>query len=156
VATPSYLLSYLAIQAVRQGARFHERFPGVWLVWEPGSWQPPSRELVNTLGSNPGPKPTQPGQSDALCFQLTQPRVYVGRAPDNDCVVGDATVSRHHVELFERGGGWWVKVADGRQAGLDGAPFTGERQLFTGRKLQLGNVTMTFLDAAGLLARTGV
>lgn len=77
----------------------------------------------------------------------------MGRAPDNDCVVSDATVSRHHVDLFTKNGGWWVRPAEGRQVTLNGQVLRGAFMLSPRDKLQLGDATLTFDDANGLLAR---
>ena len=152
--TPSYLLSFVAIQAVRLGEKFPQRYGGAWLVWEPGTWQPPSRDLLNTMGSSGGAPATTPTHTDALCFHLGQDgQVKVGRAPDNDCVVSDATVSRHHLDLFTKDGRWWVRPAAGRQVTLNGQVLRGAFMLSPRDKLHLGDATLTFEDARGLLAR---
>lgn len=153
--TPSFLLSFVAIQALRLGAKFHQRYGGVWLVWEPGTWQPPSRSLVNTIGSTGSGPATTPTHTDALCFHLGhEGQVKVGRAPENDCVVSDATVSRHHVDVFSKDGAWWVQPAEGRQVGLNGRVQRAAFMVSPHDQLQLGDVTLTFEDTSGLLART--
>lgn len=155
MTTPSYLLSFVALQALRLGARFSQRHGGVWLVWEPGAWQPPSRSLVNTIGGTGSAPATTPTHTDALCFHLGQEgRVMVGRAPDNDCVVSDATVSRRHLEVFFNEGAWWAKAAEGRQVALNGQVLRAPSRLSPHDKLQLGDVTLTFEDLPGLLSRT--
>lgn len=155
VARPSYLLSFISIQALRLKAKFAARYPGAWLVWEPGAWQPPSRAMVNTVGVPAGAPATSPTQTDALCFFLGRQTgvVTIGRAPENDCVVSDATVSRHHADLFERDGRWWVRAAEGRQLGLNGYALPAEAVLSPHDQLQLGNVTLTFEDEPGLMER---
>lgn len=148
-------MSFVAIQALRQPAKFSERFGGCWLVWEPGTWQPPSRDLLQTLGATADAKPVRPTQSDALCFHLGagQGPIRVGRAPENDCVVSDATVSRAHFVLQELGGSWWLQVAQGRQVTLRGQRVVGDVELEPGDSVQVGNVTLTLEDEAGLLRR---
>lgn len=156
VASPSYLLSFVAIQALRLGEKTQERFGGAWLVWEPGAWQPPSPGLMATLGPTGGP-PTRPTQTDALCFHLgADGHFRIGRSPENDCVVSDATVSRHHLEVFTRTGHWWARPVNGRIVGLNHRPLTGDMLLSPGDKLLLGDVTLSFEDAAGLLSRAKV
>lgn len=155
VTTPSYLLSFVALQALRLGAKFPQRYGGAWLVWEPGAWQPPSRSLVNTMGGTGSAPATTPTHTDALCFHLGhQGHVKVGRAPDNDCVVSDATVSRHHLEVFTQESAWWVKAAEGRQVALNGRVLRTPFKLSPHDKLQLGDVMLAFEDLSGLLART--
>lgn len=152
---PSYLLSYIAIQASRlTDALFHERFGGGWLVWEPGAWQPPSRLLTVTVSPSRAEPPTAPTQTDALCFHLGEGgTVRVGRSPDNDCVVSDATVSRHHCELVHLDGGWRVRALNDRLVGLNHRPIAGEMKLSPHDRLYLGDVTLTFDDALGLRRR---
>ncbi|MDP1920616.1 MAG: FHA domain-containing protein [Myxococcales bacterium] len=155
MARPSYLLSFISIQALRLQATFAAKYPGAWLIWEPGAWQPPSRAMVNTVGVPVGAPATAPTQTDSLCFSLGRNvgLVSIGRAPENDCVVSDATVSRHHADLFERAGRWWVRAAEGRQLALNGQPLTAEAVLSRHDHLQLGNVTLTFEDEPGMAER---
>lgn len=152
---PSYLLSFISIQALRLKAKFAAKYPGGWLVWEPGAWQPPSRAMLNTVGVPAGAPATAPTQTDALCFFLGKDVgvVSIGRAPENDCVVSDATVSRHHADLIEREGRWWVRAAPERRLGLNGQALEAEALLTPHDQLQLGNVTLTFEDEAGLRER---
>ncbi len=152
---PSYLLSFIGIQTLRLKAKFAEKYPGAWLVWEPGVWQPPGSAMMKTVGVPTGAPTTAPTQSDALCFFLGRDVgvVTVGRAPESDCVVSDATVSRHHAELFEREGRWWVRPAAKRQLSLQGKVVGAEAVLAPHDRLQLGNVTLTFEDAPGMKER---
>lgn len=149
VRRPSYLLSFLAIQAARQQAKFVERYGGAWLVWEPGTWQPPSRALVETMSApKSATEATKPTDTDALCFALGDgPLVSVGRAPENDCVVSDATVSRQHVELLRAGDTWSVRPVGGRHAELNGRVLRGELTLAAFDQLGLGNVKLTFFPS---------
>lgn len=147
MGTPSYLLSFLAIQAARLPATFGQKYGGGWLVWEPGSWQPPNRALVQTMGvtKERATSATSPTDTDALCFSLGEgPVVRVGRAPDNDCVVSDATVSRQHVKLQHSPAGWRVHSVGGRLVEINGRRLTNEQALVAFDQLRLGNVTLTF------------
>lgn len=147
MGTPSYLLSFLAIQAARLQAKFGQKYGGGWLVWEPGSWQPPNRALVQTMGvtKERATSATAPTDTDALCFSLGEsPLVKVGRALDNDCVVSDATVSRNHLELRHSPAGWQVNAVGGRLVELNGRRLTSEKALVAFDQLRLGNVTLTF------------
>lgn len=153
---PSYLLSFLTIQQLRLGVRFRERYGGAWLVWEPGAWQPPSREVVNTLGASGSTPATRPTPTDALCFWLAEEPgpIRVGRAPENDCVVSDATVSRLHFSLSSQGGTWRIDVASGRVVIVDGKHVTTAQPLAVGARLQVGNVTLSLQDERSLRVRT--
>jgi len=43
------------------------------------------------------------GPSSGVAFQLVGPRIAIGRAADNDIVVDDDMVSRHHARLEMQG-----------------------------------------------------
>lgn len=42
-------------------------------------------------------------------YQIDKSPVKIGRAPDNDIVISDSTVSRYHAEIFKKGSEWFVK-----------------------------------------------
>ncbi|MCU0701662.1 MAG: FHA domain-containing protein [Myxococcaceae bacterium] len=159
MARPSYMLSFLGIQEVRLGAqRFDEKFEGAFLVWEPGNWLPPSKGLVQTVGPSGDPlAPKRPTQTDALCFHLgAEPGVVitVGRAPENDCIVSDATVGRSHLLLTNEPRGWTVRAVGGRPVQVLGVALRQVANLRPGDTLQIGNVALTFGDAALIRSRT--
>lgn len=157
MARPSYLLSFLAIQASRLEAKFAEKYGGGWLVWEPGSWQPPDRALVQTMGvtKERATSASKPTDTDALCFSLgVEASVRIGRALENDCVVSDATVSRQHLELRHGATGWSVRPVGGRRVEVNGRAISGEQVLVSLDRLTLGNVTLTFFPThEALLSR---
>ena len=162
MSAPSYLSSFLWSQQQRGPEAFAAKFPGEWLVWEPGPWRASPRGVVATMyGSMPTPAPatpvTAPRPGDALCFLLglaTGRTLDVGRNPDSAIVINDGTVSRQHVLLEGRGSVWWVRVSPGRTATLLGQALSETGQAMApGAVLQLGGVTLSFHDTASLLAR---
>jgi pSer/pThr/pTyr-binding forkhead associated (FHA) protein len=68
----------------------------------------------------------------------------IGRALDNDIIVGDASVSRHHASIEYRNGGFLVRDL-GSQNGtwMDGKRVT-EALLSSGDALRLGDAFFTF------------
>ncbi len=42
-------------------------------------------------------------------FQITKPVVSIGRETDNDIVISDPSVSRHHARLFQHNGQWHIE-----------------------------------------------
>jgi hypothetical protein len=153
------MLSFLGIQEARLGAaKFDEKFSGAFLVWEPGSWLPPSKALAQTVGPPADPlAPKRPTQTDALCFHLgAEPGlvVTVGRAPENDCVISDATVGRSHLLLTNEPRGWTVRAVGGRPVQVLGVALRQVANLRPGDGLQVGNVSLTFADAALIRSRT--
>lgn len=72
-------------------------------------------------------------------------RVRLGRQADNDIVLPDPGVSRHHAEVLEESGGW-CKLRDlGSTNGtlVNGATVT-EHRLQDGDRFQLGNTLIEF------------
>lgn len=145
-------------QVERGAAPFAVTWPGHWLVWETVGFKVSPRSAARTmrlgdLGAAPAQKP------DAMCFHLGEAAaqsVQLGRDLDCDVPLNDGTVSRKHLEVIAEGGTWWVRVLEGREATLDGQPVTSQGlPLKPGSRLQVGAVTLTFHDAASLLARLG-
>jgi hypothetical protein len=151
------MLSFLAIQEVRLGAGFDAKFGGAFLVWEPGTWLPPSKALAQTVGPPADPMAAKrPTQTDALCFHLGEEPgvvVTVGRTPENDCVISDATVGRSHLLLTNEPHGWTVRAVGGRPVQILGAALRTVANLRPGDGMQIGNVTLTFSDVATLRSR---
>jgi pSer/pThr/pTyr-binding forkhead associated (FHA) protein len=83
-------------------------------------------------------------------FRLERPIVHVGRAPHNDVLLSDDTVSGSHATLARRGSGW-VLTDHGSTNGtyVDGERLTGERVLPAGAaELRFGGVKMVFRPIA--------
>jgi hypothetical protein len=154
-----YLLSWLAknTTADRLEAFLQER-PEDWLVWEAGPWRPTyqARETLGEEGERFSP-PHGSGESLAIVLEQVerQPYVSLGRGPENDVLIDDATLSRLHL-LFTKGpGGWTVRDA----GSTNGTTVEGDRlgpdpvELHTGAKIVAGSVRLTFYDSGGLFLR---
>jgi Inner membrane component of T3SS, cytoplasmic domain len=156
----SYLLSFMATRAAVLGAGFAAKYPGAWLVWEPGAWHAPESGGLSRK-TLVGFKPMNtPSGTDALCFQLAldegKTTVRVGRDEKSDVVVNDATVSREHLILNRTPHGLWeASPAKDRQVKKDGALLEALRPspVTSGARLELGSVTMTFYDGPGFEKR---
>jgi hypothetical protein len=155
------LLSSLARQQSMLQERMLERYPHCWLAWEPGTWtEPPSADTATTRQPTPPPPVGRPSLVDALCFELA-PRadhlpLRLGRAPGNDVIVNDATVSREHLLLTKSEAGWAAEVA-----GHAKATFLGSAPLLPGQRIgladrqqiRLGNVVFTFHEPGSFIQR---
>ncbi|MBK7861369.1 MAG: FHA domain-containing protein [Archangiaceae bacterium] len=158
----AYLLSFLARQYLVLNQGFAPRYPHAWLVWEPGSWRapPPDASVAETRLPTQGAAPV-PGPGDALCFELALPAdrrepLRLGRAETNELVLSDATVSREHCLLRRDAGGWYVKASDSVKAlKVSGRALAAgeEVAVSAGDRLELGEVTLTLLDAPRLVER---
>src|SRR4051812_22285627 len=116
MAAPSYLASFLWSQQLRGAAVFAAKFPGEWLIWEPGAWKASPRGSVTTImgaAAVPAAPPAAPRQGDALCFFLGAANgrtLDVGRNPECAIVINDGTVSRQHLLLNGNQGVWIVQA----------------------------------------------
>jgi pSer/pThr/pTyr-binding forkhead associated (FHA) protein len=157
-------LSVLTRQLLALGNdSFLNRYKGSWLVWEPGatvSQQPQSGIPVITVVPLQAPVRTTP-EGDPLCLQLVAPAsghvLRVGRAPDNDFVLNDGTVSREHFTLWLEADEWCITVSLASNATTIVRNMSlqpGERmRLLDGCAIVAGGVNLTFLKQARLLAR---
>ena len=158
MTAPSFLSTFLWTQQLRGAAAFAAKFPGAWLVWEPGAWHAPSPSARTTLSIDPNARAPKGG--DSLCFLLGLPTdgrvLRVGREPDNEVLISDGTVSRHHLVLSAHEGQWWVRAVEQRVATLSGSAIP-ERDvaLSAGQVLVLGGVKLSFHDTSSLLPRLG-
>lgn len=71
----------------------------------------------------------------------------LGRAIDNDVVVGDASVSRHHASIVPQDGGFALRdLASQNGTYVRGQRVDGTRQLADGDELRLGDASFVFHD----------
>ena len=156
----SYLLSWLRKRfSGAEAAEFQRLHPHDWLVWEAGDWHPPE-SAGHTMLADPG-STRPPAAGEALAIALQQdprrPYVTVGRGPENDVVVDDATLSRLHVVLMRADDGSWTVRDAGSSNGtrLDGRRLEPGKPepLPPGSLLQAGSVRFTLHGSADLLRR---
>ena len=138
-----------------------ERHTTDWLVWEPGAWKVPDPARGGVASTQIAiAQPDRPQTGDCLCFELKPiagAKLKIGRAPENDIVLNDATVSREHLVLERSKEQQWLVHAQASskatlvkgKAALPGAPVP----LASGDQLKVGGVTLTYLTPTGLLGR---
>ena len=158
----SFLLSWLRRRyAASALADFEKAHPHDWLVWEPGTWHPPERAGHTLVGTAAAPDAAPPAAGEALAMALPRegrsPYVTLGRGPESDLVIDDATLSRVHL-VFMRGadGTWTVRDA----GSSNGSRIAGQRldpgrpvPVPPGTALVAGGVSLTFHAPADLLRR---
>jgi len=154
----AFLISFVTRQVLYSRQEAAAKYPNSWLGWEPGAWVAPQQGKFMTLvPSSSGPD--RPAQGDALCFELapTTVGVRVGRSPECEIVINDATVSRSHLVLVQEPDGSWVAnvSVNSRGATVEGKPVPpgGRSPLTRGLQVQLGDAVLTFYDSEGFLAR---
>ncbi len=154
----SFLLSWLARKYAGADLRtFLRDRPEDWLVWEAGPWRPPSAGH-ETIAARPGARILAAGESLAIALASKDggADVRFGRAPENDVVVDDATLSRQHLVLRRDPAGRWSVRDPGSSNGtnLDGARLGAEPvALEPGARIEAGAVRLTFYDGASLYVR---
>ena len=75
---------------------------------------------------------------------LPNQMVSIGRAPDNDVVVGDPATSGHHGRIEVRGGSFWISDLGSTNGTLvNGEPVI-DRELSDGDQIAIGQNTIRF------------
>lgn len=160
----SLLLSLLVRQHLVLKEKFRARYPHSWLVWEAGAWNVPETGRQNVAATQLPVSDLRDclPAGDALCFELvalneTENVLPLGRASHNAFVINDATVSREHLVLRTGPYGQWMveAVSKSSPVKLDGVELQPGQSvpLLPGARLELGDVRLTFYDAAGFYSR---
>jgi hypothetical protein len=154
----SVMLSLLVDQHARLGDAFLERYNHPWLVWNARRWSAPSADGQTRIVRLPS-SPPPPREMDALCLALTfkgdAKRITLGRATDNDIVINDGTVSRHHAVITRaRSGTWQVQPLLDSSGTICGSQTLSDRDLgliSDRQKLIVGAVELTFYESRSFL-----
>ncbi|MBX5483037.1 MAG: FHA domain-containing protein [Myxococcaceae bacterium] len=161
MAARALLLSLLSRQRLLLKAQgFRQRYPHGWLVWEAGTWNVPhAGEEIGTTRLPLNEIADCLPQSDVLCFEIAPPRsgtLKLGRSPENDIVINDATVSREHLELGFEGERPWAKpLLEASETAVNGVPMDRIHltPLVNGARMLVGGVALTYHSADGFEAR---
>ena len=155
----AFLLSLMVEQYRKVGDGLLERNNHAWLVWEAKTWAAPRADGATRIGSLPlgGLNPSK--EPDALCFGLTfkgdAKQIALGRANDNDIVINDGTVSRHHALLtLSSAGRWQVQPYPGTSGTTCGGRQLSETDIapmVDRQKLAVGGVELTFYEPKSFL-----
>src|SRR5215211_6215129 len=145
------MLSLLVDQHARLGDAFLERYGHPWLVWNASTWSAPSVDGQTRVVRLPT-APPPPRELLALCLALTfrgdAKEITLGRANDNDVVINDGTVSRHHAVLTRSASGTWQVRPLPESSGTICAsrPLSDKdvSPIVDGQKLMVGGVELTF------------
>ncbi len=84
------------------------------------------------------------GKGSGKEFVFTQPRVRIGRLPENDLVLYDAGVSRSHCEILVDGAVFTLRDAGSANGTLLNDVLTTEARLKHGDRIQIGPVVFVF------------
>ena len=108
----------------------------------------PDEEVAVDLGELPagvGMLVVKRGPNSGSKYALDQDLITAGRHPDSDIFLDDITVSRRHVEVERRGGGYVVRDV----GSLNGTYLNRERveeaEMHDGDELQVGTFKLVFL-----------
>lgn len=137
--------------------------------------------LVRIRGATPGPRSARQSTEDETLSHGNMPtsavleteilplakkpgasfpdRITIGRTTHNDVVVDDHSISRLHAYIAHTGGRQWVVADAGSKNGswLRGVALEARREqpIASRMVLRLGDVELTFYDAADLYAELG-
>jgi two-component system response regulator GlrR len=92
--------------------------------------------------------------TDGAEWQPRQRVITIGTAPDNDVVVTDGSVSRHHMEIVGERGGWRVRDLDSKNGTFVAGLRLGEALLGPHATLRLGQQELHVVVQAELMEIT--
>ena len=160
MGVPASMQSLLVRQLLAlEDAGWQVRHPNDWLIWEPGAWSVPEAKGAMSSTQVALAQPPRPQKGDCLCFELklvVGAKLKIGRAPENDIVLNDATVSREHLVLERPKDQWLVHALPASKATLVKGKVASPQTpvpLASGDQLTVGGVTLSYLTSSGLLAR---
>jgi len=83
---------------------------------------------------------------DTETIELTQSIVNIGREDDNDIVIEDAYISRHHLQLRKRFGAYTLFDVDSRGGTKVNNTIVREHRLQNGDVIQIGRTQLIYTD----------
>jgi pSer/pThr/pTyr-binding forkhead associated (FHA) protein len=81
---------------------------------------------------------------DGTSFAVLRSPTRIGRLPDNDIVLNDKRVSRHHAELILRTGRWTLRDTGSTNGTAINGKMVKEAALKSGDKLSLGGLEVVW------------
>ena len=121
----------------RRGARQLDALGDVYCYSIDSSLEAPAEEGRGADWSIEMEQPGVPGKSVSL--GSSHPAVSIGRSRDNDLVIMDMSVSRHHARIELAEDALWARDLDSRNLTyLDGVPLLGAKRLVDGAELRIG------------------
>jgi pSer/pThr/pTyr-binding forkhead associated (FHA) protein len=135
-------------------SEFAEEATSIIPAWQPSDALPESKQTVSLHAMPPEVIAAGTGYPAKLTFEsgpfagrivaLPNQMVTVGRAPDNDVVVGDPATSGRHGRIEVRGGAFWISDLGSTNGTLvNGEPVI-EKQLGHGDLIAIGQNTIRF------------
>ncbi len=111
----------------------------------------PTTEMVldPSLIQHPAVLMVTQGRAAGSRFELSEPRVTVGRHPESDIFLDDITVSRHHAEVYRDGLVMHVKDMGSLNGTYLNSRRVEEAGLKDGDELQVGRFKLVFHDRTG-------
>lgn len=106
--------------------------------------EPASQQLTGAPASARSPSGYAVVDAGGVTYQLATGATALGRASDNEIVLPDATVSRHHAMIVVGAGGMRIKDLGSTQGTmLDGAKVVGSARAHAGSVITIGTVQLT-------------
>ena len=163
--SPRILISLIAESTTCDRPEFVERHPHPVLVamgWRETAWGGGSGYDSTVRNADATPLAERVPEADTPVWEVrkhsdSDPRVIsIGRAPGNDVVVPEPSISKHHCDVVVGRDGWILRDLGSRNGTrVDGTPLEPHVAvpLRSGHHLELGtNVHFRFLDPDGLWA----
>jgi hypothetical protein len=104
--------------------------------------------LLPRVETSDSPLPSSPIapvlHHDGQTYAVLRSPTRVGRLPDNDIVLDDRRVSRHHAELLDKGGRWVLRDTGSTNGTAVNGQIVRETPLKPGDRISLGGLEVTW------------
>ena len=81
--------------------------------------------------------------TDTFTYQIDKPKTLIGREPDNDLILSDDKVSRHHAEIIFNGSSFEIIDKRSTNKVIVNGQFVERAALKSGDIIGLGEVVLT-------------
>ncbi len=86
------------------------------------------------------------GELAGKSFLLDRPIIIIGRSPESDIVINDASISRHHAQISRQAAGNYVQDLGSRNGTtFNGSPLSYPHLLHPGDIVSLGNIRLEYI-----------
>ncbi len=89
------------------------------------------------------------GEQNEIAFSLGKERVTIGRDTDNDIILRDEKISKHHAVIFRKDFAHWIEDLNSKNGVfINGSPIKGKDRLMDGTLIKLGYTIFRFENPA--------
>ncbi len=89
------------------------------------------------------------GEQNEIAFSLEKEQITIGRDTDNDIILRDKKISKHHATIFRQDLEHWIEDLNSKNGVfINGSPIRGKERLMDGTLIKLGYTIFRFENPA--------